>query len=72
MIRKALPEELDYISRLWLEVSIESHDFVPRKFWEDNLAAIRNEYLPAAETWVIKEREDEHTGHDELVMSWES
>ncbi len=33
---------------------------------------MRNEYLPAAETWVIEEREDEHTGHAELVMSWES
>ena len=54
MIRKALPEEYGLLSNLWLEASIKAHDFVPSEFWEGNVDAMRNEYLPASETLVIE------------------
>ncbi|NDV22334.1 N-acetyltransferase [Desulfovibrio sp. JC022] len=58
MIRKVLPEEYDFLGSLWLEVSINAHDFISREFWEANLDAMRNEYLPASETWVIEQDGD--------------
>ncbi|ACS81547.1 N-acetyltransferase [Maridesulfovibrio salexigens] len=58
MIRKALPEEYGLLSSLWLEASIKAHYFVPAEFWESNVDAMRNEYLPAAETLVIEKDGD--------------
>ncbi|TIH12343.1 N-acetyltransferase [Marinifilum sp. JC120] len=66
MIRKALPEEYEFLGNLWLEVSIKAHDFVPREFWEENLSAMQHEYLPASETWVI-EQDGEVAGFMSLV-----
>ncbi|GKT29098.1 N-acetyltransferase, partial [Aduncisulcus paluster] len=66
MIRKALPEEYCFLSNLWLEASVKAHDFVPAKFWKSNVDAMRNEYLPAAETLVI-EKDSEIAGFISLI-----
>ena len=66
VIRKASPEEYVFLGSLWLETSIKAHSFVPREFWEGNLSAMCNEYLPASETWVI-EAEGEVAGFMSLV-----
>ncbi|WP_320006532.1 N-acetyltransferase [Maridesulfovibrio sp.] len=66
MIRKATPEEFGVLGNIWLKASIKAHHFVPREFWEGNLAAMCDEYLPASETWVV-ENEGEVAGFMSLM-----
>lgn len=43
---------MEEVLTIWLETSIETHDFIERNFWESKVADMRNVYLPAAETYV--------------------
>jgi len=56
-IRPFLPADMDAVLRIWLEASIRAHDFVAPEFWEERVDAMRNEYLPASEVWVLEEFE---------------
>lgn len=40
---------------LWLESTTEAHPFIDASYWQANEAVVRDEYLPAAETWVWEE-----------------
>lgn len=56
MIRKAVAGDYPVLSRIWLDASMKAHAFVAREFWEGNLEAMRDIYLPNSETWVIEDR----------------
>lgn len=43
---------MEAVLRIWLEASIAAHDFIERTFWEENLAEMRDVYLPSADTCV--------------------
>lgn len=56
MIRPYHPTDSDAVLDLWLKASILAHDFVPESFWRDQLPAMRELYLPQAETLVLEEK----------------
>lgn len=56
MIRESKPEDTDTILRIWLEASCKAHDFVPSAFWEGQVEALRDTYLPSAVTYVYVDR----------------
>ncbi len=43
---------MDSVLDTWLESSLEAHDFIDREFWESNVSAMRDLYLPSAEVYV--------------------
>lgn len=55
MIRLARPDEYADLVDLWLEASLQAHDFIPEAFWHSQRDAMLNHYLPAAENWVVEE-----------------
>ena len=55
MIRKFQPQDTDKVMKIWLDGSLDSHDFIPAAYWQENFAVVRNEYLPAAQTYVWEE-----------------
>lgn len=54
MIRKSIAADYHLLSEIWLRASIKAHSFVPDEFWESKVYIMRDEYLPASETWVIE------------------
>lgn len=56
MIRPYHPTDSDAVLDLWLKASILAHDFVPESFWREQLPAMRELYLPLAETLVLEEK----------------
>lgn len=55
MIRKWQSENTAPLLSLWLESTTEAHPFIDASYWQANEAVVRDEYLPAAETWVWEE-----------------
>ncbi|MGK8707893.1 N-acetyltransferase [Metapseudomonas otitidis] len=55
MIRLARPDEYADLVDIWLEASLQAHDFIPEAFWRSQRDAMLNHYLPAAENWVVEE-----------------
>lgn len=54
MIRKMEKEDLNRISKIWLDTNIKAHDFIPAQYWEKNYEPVR-EMLPQAEVYVWEE-----------------
>ncbi|CAM4042530.1 putative acetyltransferase [Ectopseudomonas alcaliphila] len=57
MIRPYHRTDSDAVLDLWLEASLQAHDFVPQAFWREQLTAMRDHYLPQAETLVLEEND---------------
>ena len=57
MIRKWHSENTAQLLRLWLESTTEAHPFIDADYWKANEALVRDEYLPAAETWVWEDEQ---------------
>ena len=55
IIRKFEPSDTEEIIRIWYEVSIVAHSFIPQEMWEAHKDELRNKYLPIAQTWVAEE-----------------
>lgn len=55
MIRDYRAADIDQVLTIWLSASIQAHDFVPEAFWVSQVEAMRDAYLPAAETRVFEE-----------------
>lgn len=55
MIRPYHPTDSEAVLDLWLKASLLAHDFVPEAFWREQLPAMRERYLPLAETLVLEE-----------------
>jgi len=55
MIRKSRNSDVDALASIWLEASIEAHDFVPPGHWESLLEAMRRTYLPSAVNYVFED-----------------
>lgn len=54
-VRPIFPEDIARILEIWLKASILAHDFIPAAYWQSNLAAMRDVYLPQSQTWVLCE-----------------
>ncbi len=54
MIRKYNENDLDSVLEIWLNASVQAHDFVSAEFWESQLDNMRNIYIPSSETYVYE------------------
>ncbi len=57
MIRESEPEDIHDVLDVWLFASIQAHGFMDRTFWESNMDAMRDIYIPGSDTYVFKENE---------------
>jgi len=57
MIRPYHRADCDAVLDLWLKASLLAHDFVPPAFWHEQLTAMRDHYLPQAETLVLQKND---------------
>lgn len=69
MIRKFKKTDMDSALDIWLEASIKTHDFIDREFWESNVPAMRDLYLPSAEIYV---NEDEGKVNGFIALNGDS
>ncbi|WP_257224411.1 MULTISPECIES: GNAT family N-acetyltransferase [unclassified Acinetobacter] len=56
-IQKAEMQDMESILDIWLNASLQAHDFIPASYWEQQLLPMRDLYLPLAENYVIKENQ---------------
>lgn len=52
MIREFKESDMDSVIDIWLRASIKAHGFIGREFWESNVSAMREIYLPSSEIYV--------------------
>ncbi len=55
MIRKYTETDLEHIIKIWLDASVQAHDFIDRNFWQAKADDMRKMYIPNSETWVYQE-----------------
>lgn len=55
IIIKAKTEDIDAILEIWFKASLKAHDFIPADYWKNQLLPMRDQYLPLAENYVLKE-----------------
>ena len=53
-IRPLQEADLDTVVDLWLKSSIKAHSFIEASFWEGQVSAMREVYIPSADTWVAE------------------
>lgn len=51
-IRPLQVADLETVVDLWLKSSIKAHSFIEASFWEGQVNAMREVYIPSADTWV--------------------
>ena len=47
MIRKFEKKDTERVMQIWLEVNIETHDFVPSKYWLSQYQSVQKQILQA-------------------------
>lgn len=57
MIRKFELSDMDKVISIWLEASINAHNFVDNSFWESKVKDMREIYIPSAENYVYENEE---------------
>lgn len=55
MIRPYHANDANAVLDIWLAASLQAHAFIAEWFWRDRLGAMRDIYLPQAETLVLEE-----------------
>ncbi|MBA4502691.1 N-acetyltransferase [Marinobacterium marinum] len=72
MIRPCKDSDIESILDIWLQASIQAHDFIAPTFWQSQVDNMRTLYLPASETYVL-ERNSEVVGfyalHDNTLAA---
>jgi putative acetyltransferase len=58
-IRPANVEELNELTAIWLDASIEAHHFIAPQYWTSQVTEMENRYLPLAQNYVIIQ--DDHS-----------
>ncbi len=53
MIRKMEDEDIDKAAKIWLDTNVQTHHFIPEKYWKDNYEAVKT-MLPLAEVYVYE------------------
>ena len=54
VIRKFKEDDLNSVMQIWLDTNINAHSFIPKEYWMDNYAAVK-EILPRAEVYVYED-----------------
>lgn len=68
-IRRYRETDQEVVLRIWYKESLDSHSFIPAKFWADHLESLKQKYLPEAETFVA-ERDDQILGFISLMGNY--
>lgn len=55
MIRSFAPTDMDAVLGVWLNASIQAHDFIAPDYWVARVGDMQEVYLPAAESYVYEE-----------------
>lgn len=58
MTRPYNKPDVDSILHIWLNASIQAHDFISSNYWKSKQEDMKNIYLPASETYIY---EDDNT-----------
>ena len=58
MIRKNSKEDIDKLVKLWYEISLESHDFIDKEYWEKAREDMAKKYIPKSDTYIIEENNE--------------
>ena len=48
---------MNQVINIWLEASIEAHDFVEKDFWKSKVKDMKEIYIPSAENYVYENEE---------------
>lgn len=54
MIRTFRKNDLFVVMQIWLETNIKAHNFIPKDYWTDNYAIVKD-LLPQAEIYVYED-----------------
>lgn len=54
MIRNYIENDLESVLKIWLNASVQAHDFIPTQFWKSQVENMRTIYIPASETYVFE------------------
>lgn len=54
MIRKLENKDIDRVMEIWLESTIKAHDFIEKKYWEDNYKVVKEDYIPISDTFIYE------------------
>ena len=55
IIQKVETEDINPVLDIWLHASLQAHAFIPATYWQQQLIAMRDLYLPLSENYIIKE-----------------
>ena len=66
MIREYTQPDADVTVSIWLNASIEAHNFIPQSYWENKVDDMKNIYLPNSNTFVY-EQENQIIGFISLI-----
>lgn len=58
MIRMLENKDIDRIMEIWLESTIKAHDFIEKKYWEDNYNTVKYDYIPVSDVFVYEDEEN--------------
>jgi putative acetyltransferase len=56
MIRKSQHQDIDKMLNLWLQASLQSHNFVVAEYWHNMMPIIKKYYLPNTESYVFEDK----------------
>ena len=57
MIRRFKISDIERIMHIWFDVNTQTHNFIPKSYWEDNFDTVKN-ILPQAEIYVYETNSD--------------
>lgn len=56
MIRQATASDNKTIVSLWLETSLQAHDFIKAEYWQNAASYVEEKLLPVAETYLYLDK----------------
>ena len=56
MIRKFQQQDIDKMLALWLQASLQSHNFVVAEYWHNMMPIIKKYYLPNTDSYVFEDK----------------
>ncbi len=57
MIRKMRKDDIESISKIWLDTNIKAHNFINENYWKDNLESVKDLFLKS-EIYVYEDNEN--------------
>lgn len=55
MVKAFDSNKINEIMKIWLDTNINSHNFIPERYWVSNYNVVKHQYIPIAKTFVYEE-----------------